>query len=125
MKNKLLVILIFLPALCLAEAGKSARTVACDEKKAHEIRIPQGKVTVVNFPVKPKEIVPGDNVFDFKHIKNDLAIKALSSRARTNAFVYLDNRRCAFTFVTVSGLGDEIVLVRDTKEDAIEVKFRD
>ena len=125
MISSLIVILFWFPYIVRAETGRPARTVVCDETRTHEIRIPQGKVTVVSFPVKPKEIVPGDNVFDFKHIKNDLAVKALTSRARTNAFVYLDNRRCAFTFTTVSGAGDEIVLVRDTKENAIEVKFRD
>lgn len=124
MKSKLCLLLALMPSFALAQT-KPARTIVCDEKKAHEIRIPQGKVTVVNFPVKPKEIVPGDKVFDFKHIKNDLAVKALTSRSRTNAFVYLDNRRCAFSFVTVSGPGDEIVLIRDSKDNEVEVKFRE
>lgn len=120
MRSSLLLLVI--PQLCLA-AG--ARTVPCDEAKTHEIRIPQGRVTVLNFPTKPKEIVPGDHIFDFKNIKNDLAIKALHSGARTNVFVYLEARRCAFTLVTTPGVGDDIVFVRDTKENLVEVKYRD
>lgn len=125
MKSKLGILILLLPTLGWAQANKGARIVPCDEKKSHEVKIPQSKVTVMNFPVKPKEIVPGDNVFDFKHIKNDLAIKALNSAARTNVFVYLENRRCAFSLITVSGSGDEIVLIRDDKENEIEVKFRE
>ncbi len=124
MKSKIYFILFISPLFTWANT-KGARTIPCDEKKSHEVRIPQSKVTVLNFPVKPKEIVPGDNVFDFKHIKNDLAIKALNSVARTNVFVYLDNRRCAFTLVTVHQSGDELVLVRDEKDNTVEVRFRE
>lgn len=124
MKNRSCLVVLLVPLLSWAQ-NKGARTIPCDEKKSHEVRIAPSKVTVMNFPVKPKEIVPGENVFDFKHIKNDLAIKALTSAARTNVFVYLDNRRCAFSLVTTYQTGDEIVLVRDDKDNEIEVKFRE
>ena len=124
MKSSVVIFMMLGPNFSFANI-KPARTIPCDEKKAHEVRIARSRVTVLNFPIKPKEVVPGENVFDFKNIKNDLAVKALTSRARTNVFVYLDSRRCAFSFVTVPTSGDEIVLVRDAHNKEVEVNYRE
>jgi hypothetical protein len=123
-KSSVIVLLMF-GSICSYATHQPARIVPCDEKKAHEVRIPRSRVTVLNFPVKPKEVVPGENVFDFKSIRNDLAVKALTSQARTNVFIYLDNRRCAFSLITVPVSGDEIVLVRDANNREVEVNFRE
>lgn len=96
----------------------------CDDTKTQRIRVAMGRLTMLSFPVKPKEILPGENSFDFKQIKNDLAIKALRSNAKTNVFVYMAERRCAFDVVTVANGGDDIIFVRDPKDKQLEVNFK-
>jgi hypothetical protein len=108
----------------LAEAA-SERTLVCNEKVPQIVRVTFGRITVINFPFKPKDVVPGQLSFDFKQIKNDLVIKAMRMQARTNLLVYLEDRRCAFDLVTVPNRGDDILIVKDPKDDQIEVKFND
>ena len=100
------------------------KTIPCDDKKTRAVKIAYGRITTINFPFKPKEVVPGKMIFDFKQIKNDLLISALHSSGRTNVVVYLENRRCAFDLTTVAGQGDDILIVKDPKDAQYEVKFR-
>ncbi len=113
---------LFLWVLTL-QAKELGKTITCDEYKPKTVRVGFGRLTVINFPVTPKEILPGEAVFDFKQIKSDLAIKALKPGAKTNIFVYMQERRCSFNLVTVQGAGDDILYVRDPKDRQIEVKF--
>lgn len=99
------------------------KTIACDDKKPRPVHVAYGRVTVINFPFKPKDVVPGEAIFDFKQIKNDLVIKALKTGGRTNVLVYLEERRCAFDLITVRGPGDDILIVRDPKESQYEVNL--
>lgn len=101
------------------------KTIPCDEKRPRLVKIAQGRLTVINFPFKPKEVVPGEVIFDFKQIKNDLVIKSLRSSGRTNMVVYLEERRCAFDLQTVSRGGDDILIVKDPKDSQMEVKFHE
>ncbi|MBK9293312.1 MAG: hypothetical protein IPM57_02540 [Oligoflexia bacterium] len=107
------------------QAKENGKVIVCDEYKAKTVRVATGRLTVINFPVTPKEIMPGEATFDFKQLKNDLAIKSLRPGAKTNIFVYMQERRCSFNLVTVSGDGDDILYVRDPKDRQIEVKFHD
>lgn len=84
--------LSFLLASRMALALPS-KIVPCDEAKPQKVRIPAGRVTVLNFPTTPKDAVPGEAGFDIKTIRQDLLIKALRPHASTNLFVYLENRR--------------------------------
>lgn len=100
------------------------KVIPCDEVRSQLVIIPYGRVTALNFPASPKEVIPGEAGFDFKTIRSDLVIKALRPGAKTNLLVYLEGRRCSFHLAT--GLnGDEIILVRDPKEKTFEVKFHD
>jgi hypothetical protein len=105
------------------QAKEIGKTITCDESKPKLVKVNFGRLTVINFPITPKEIMPGENVFDFKQIKTDLAIKALKPNARTNIFVYMHERRCSFNLITVSSGGDDILYVRDPRDQQIEVKF--
>jgi hypothetical protein len=105
--------------------GEREKTIRCDDKQTRPVRIARGRITTLNFPFKPKEVVPGAAIFDFKQIKNDLLISALRSTGRTNVVVYLENRRCAFDLITVQSLGDDILIVRDPKDSQYEVKFHE
>ncbi len=98
------------------------KIVACDEAKPKLVTIPVGRVTVLNFPTTPKEVVPGEAGFDFKTIRQDLIVKVTRLGAATNLFVYLEGRRCFFHLVSAHS-GDEILFVRDPKESLVEVKF--
>ena len=99
------------------------KSITCDDKKPKLVRVNSGRVTVLNFPFKPKEVVLGSQIFDFKQIKNDLVIMATRSQGQTNVVVYLEERRCAFNLVTVKSGGDDILIVRDPKDSQYEVRF--
>ena len=103
-----------------ADEGKS---ITCDDKKPKPVRVALGRVTVLNFPFKPKDVVPGNQAFDFKQIKNDLIIMATSASAKTNAVVYLEDRRCSFNLITVKSGGDDILSVKDPKDSQYEMRF--
>lgn len=107
-----------------ADAKVKQKIIPCDEIRSQLVIIPYGRVTVLNFPASPKEVIPGEAGFDFKTIRSDLVIKALRPGAKTNLLVYLEGRRCSFHLAS-SAVGDEIILVRDPKEKTFEVKFHD
>ena len=108
-----------------ADAKISLRTVRCDESKMIEVYIKPTFSTIINFPVKPDNVVlGGKNQFAIEYIKNDLALTALASNARTNLFVYLFGRRCGFQLVTSSVNHDNLILVRDPEETKIKVPFK-
>jgi hypothetical protein len=102
---------------------KDEKTILCSDEKVQRVRVTFGRITTLNFPVAPKEVLPGEAVFDFKQIRNDLNIKALSPRAKTNIAVYLQERRCSLDLVTVPSGGDDILFVRDPAEKQFEVRF--
>jgi hypothetical protein len=72
----------------------------------------------------PKDILPGENSFDFRQIKNDLAIKALKAGASTNVFVYMAERRCSFDIVAVPRGGDDMIFIKDPRDKQFEVNFK-
>jgi len=126
------IFLIYLGAVALlllmvdhSEAKTSLRTVKCDESKMIEVYVKPSFSTIINFPVKPDNVVlGGKNQFAIEYIKNDLALTALSSNARTNLFVYLFGRRCGFQLMTSSAIHDNLILVRDPEESKIKVPFK-
>jgi len=108
-----------------ADAKSSLRTVKCDESKMIEVYVRPSFSAIINFPVKPDNVVlGGKNQFAIEYIKNDLALTALSSNARTNLFVYLFGRRCGFQLMASSASHDNLILVRDPEETKIKVPFK-
>lgn len=103
---------------------KDEKTILCTDEKVQRVRVTFGRITTLNFPVAPKEVLPGEAVFDFKQIRNDLNIKSLGPRARTNIVVYLQERRCNLDLTTVPSGGDDILFVRDPAEKQFEVRFQ-
>lgn len=108
-----------------AALAAAEKTIPCDDKQTRSVRVAYGRITTINFPYRPKEVVPGAAIFDFKQIKNDLLVSALRPSGRTNVVVYLENRRCAFDLITVQSGGDDILVVKDPKDSQYEVKFHD
>jgi hypothetical protein len=123
------IVTLIVSALCavkISMAVEKEKTIPCDDKRPRVVRVAFGRVTVLNFPLKPKDVVPGSNAFDFKQIKNDLVIMAVRPGGHTNAVVYLEERRCAFDLITVSGgSGDDVLIVKDPKDSQYEVKFHE
>jgi hypothetical protein len=103
---------------------RDEKTLLCTDEKVQKVRITFGRITTLNFPVAPKEVLPGEAVFDFKQIRNDLNIKSLRPNARTNVAVYLQERRCSLDLITVPIGGDDILFVRDPAEKQFEVRFQ-
>lgn len=107
------------------QAKSSLRIVKCDESKMIDVFIKPNFGTIINFPVKPDNVVLGGaRQFAIEYIKNDLALTALSSNANTNLFVYLLGRRCGFHLITSSSQFDNLVQVRDPEDTKIKVPFK-
>ncbi len=108
-----------------SEAKTSLRTVKCDESKMIEVFVRPSFSTIINFPIKPDNVVlGGKNQFAIEYIKNDIALTALSSNSRTNLFVYLFGRRCGFQLMASSANHDNLILVRDPEEVKIKVPLK-
>ncbi len=118
-------LLSVLTAVEVARAFDKAKSIPCDDKRPRVVRVALGRVTILNFPFKPKDVVPGSQAFDFKQIKNDLVIMAIKAQGHTNAVVYLEDRRCMFDLVTVKNQGDDVLVVQDSKDSQYEVKFHE
>lgn len=110
-------------AASYASEKEKDKTVICDEKRPRVVRVAQGRVTILNFPFRPKEVVPGNQDFNFRQIKNDLVVKSIKTNGHTNAVIYLDERRCNFDLITVIEKGDDVLIVKDPKDSQFEVKF--
>lgn len=126
------VLLIYLGAACLlflmvndAEARSSLRAVKCDESKMIDVYIKPNFGTIINFPVKPDNVVlGGQRQFGIEYIKNDIALTALSSSSNTNLFVYLLGRRCGFHLITSNSQQDSLIQVRDPEDSKMKVPFK-
>lgn len=126
---KIFLLMVLLSTNLFALGGQKTfdheKSIPCDEKTPKVIHVMQGRVTVLNFPFKPKDVVPGSQAFDFKQIKNDLVITSVRSGGHTNAVVYLEERRCVFDLVSVKSHSDDILIVKDPKDSQYEVKFHE
>ena len=114
------VLLFLLPCVTLADA----RTIKCDESKVMPIYVRVNFATVVNFPVKPDNVLLGsNNQFGVQYIKNDIALTALGPSSNTNMYVYLFGRRCAFVLTTTPVHADSVVRIVDPDENKVRVRF--
>ena len=108
------------------QAKTSLRTVKCDESKMIEIFVRPNFGTIINFSVKPDNVVLGSQKqFGIEYIKNDIVLTALSSNSNTNLFVYLLGRRCGFHLITSSQQQDNLIQVRDSDDSKLKVPFHE
>lgn len=108
-----------------SDAKSSLRTVRCDESKMIDVFVRPNFGTIINFPVKPDNVVlGGQRQFGIEYIKNDLALTALTSNSHTNLFVYLMGRRCGFRLITSVAQQDNLVQVRDPEDVKMKVPFK-
>ncbi len=117
--------LLLLPFLCLlVAANKDAATYHLSGLDVATIYVHPGG-SVISFPTKPSKVVIGrENQFDVHYIENDVAVVALTPSANANMFVYLLGRRYAFNLLSSPGKGERIILIRDPKDDRIEVEIK-
>ena len=133
MKKFILILLIASLLICIQLAfakdslmtrkKETEKSILCDDKNPKAVRVTIGRVSVLNFPFKPKDIVKISPYFYFKQIKNDLIITAHKIGARSNVVVYLEECRCLFNLVSVQGIGDDMLIVKDAKDSQYEVRF--
>lgn len=124
--------MIYLGAACLlfvliheSEAKAPMRVVRCDESKMVDIHVRPNFGTILNFPIKPDNVVlGGQRQFAIEYIRDDLALTALNSNANTNLFVYLQGRRCGFHLIASMRAPDQLVQVRDPEESQMKVPFK-
>lgn len=114
---------LLLVFMSLSAFAAKARTVYLSETDMASIRVVPGRSTILSFPIKPNKVILGNQgMFAVEYVENDLALAALRGEARGNLFVYMEGRRFAFDLSTVSGSGDEIILVRDVVEMPVRGK---
>jgi hypothetical protein len=114
---------LLLVVVSLSAFAAKARTVYLSETDMASIRVVPGRSTILSFPIKPNKVILGNQgMFAVEYVENDLALAALRGEARGNLFVYMEGRRFAFDLSTVSGSGDEIILVRDVVEMPVRGK---
>jgi hypothetical protein len=114
---------LLLVFVSLSAFAAKARTVYLSETDMASIRVVPGRSTILSFPIKPNKVILGNHgMFAVEYVENDLALAALRGEARGNLFVYMEGRRFAFDLSTVSGSGDEIILVRDVVEMPVRGK---
>ncbi len=126
------ILIIYIGALALlliatkdSEAKSQMRIIKCEESKMSEIFVKPEFTTIINFPLKPENVVlGGKNQFTVDYIKNDIAVTSLSSVSRTNLFVYLLGRRCGFQLITSHQSFDNLILVRDPDESKMKVPIK-
>lgn len=108
-----------------AKAGTAnTRVLRCDENKMQAVFIKPNYGTVLNFPIKPDNVVlGGKNQFNVEYIKNDIALTALSSNANTNLFVYLLGRRCGFQLTVSQTKHDSLIKIQDPEESKMKLNF--
>lgn len=98
------------------------KNVYCDESKLVPINVKPTYTTIINFPIKPDNVILGSkNLFSVEYIKNDLAVNSLSYSSKTNLFVYLLGRRCGFELKSSNSDHDNLILVRDPEEVKVKV----
>lgn len=120
------VIFIFLMITFSVSAQANFRTVKCDESKVATIYVRPNYGTIINFPIKPDNVLLGSTKqFSVEYIKTDIALTALNSSANTNMFVYLFGRRCSFLLTTTTGRYDGVVRVIDPDENKMKVKINE
>ncbi len=97
--------------------------VYLDEMRVEPIYVhPDG--TVLTFPFKPDVHVGKKDVFDIIYVKNDLVVSAMAPGAKTNIFIYLLGRRYTLKLIYGGSAADEIVAIRDPKEEKLEVEIK-
>ena len=109
----LLVSLFFLKSSWAGEA----HVIYLDEKTVAQVNItPRG--TALSFPVKPENVVLGQNgSFGLEYINSDVIISPLRSNSHANLFVYLMGRRYTFDLISSESRGYTIIIVKDKREN--------
>jgi hypothetical protein len=109
------------------EDAKAAtiKRVVCEENKMVKIYVRPNTGTIINFPVKPENVVlMSKNQFGVEYIRNDIAVSALSTTSKTNLFVYMTGRRCGFQLVSSAVEQNDLVEVRDSEDSKMKVEFK-
>lgn len=107
-------------ALSRDQTRQGVKTMFLDEMQILVVRV-HGDGTVLSFPTKPEVHIGKKTEFGITDVKNDLVISARTPNSKTNLFVYLEGRRFTLKLVYGGVSGDQIVSVRDSKDQSFEV----
>jgi hypothetical protein len=100
------------------------RVIQLDDQHIETIHVHRNG-TVISFPVPPKKVILGrKKSFDLEYIENDVAIAPLTNDGTSNLFVYMLGRRFSFRLVVSQQGGDEIILVRDPRDQSFRVEVK-
>lgn len=105
------------------QKSSQIKTILCTSNK-NVVLVSTKRLTALSFLEAPKEVVQGDNSFDFKRVQNEVFIKALSASSKTNVFVFVGKKRCRFDLVSSEYGTDDLLEVREPTENLMEVQFK-
>lgn len=118
MKTKLMIILATLFATNPLFANQKVRRVSVMPDQIVTVKTSVGIATIIQVPDRPNSVVVGDqDLFKVEYLDQAITIKPLSSKAKTNLYIYTDWRR--FNVELVSGpesLSDYVVYLDVPKE---------
>ena len=111
-------------SLSVVSFAKKPRTLYLNDTKMETIFVSPNRTVILSFPTRPSKIILGQkSLFAVEYVEQDLAISPLRVPATSNLFVYLEGRRFGFNLITGNG-GDDIVVVRDSKEEKITPRVK-
>lgn len=121
MKIKLMIILATLFATNQLFAVQKVRRVSVMPDQIVTVKTSVGIATIIQVPDRPNSVVVGDqDSFKVEYLDQAITIKPLSSKAKTNLYIYTDWRR--FNVELVSGpenLSDYVVYLDIPKEKTV------
>lgn len=117
--------IMLITLISLSAEARPRHVIRCDSRVSPLVYVGVGRLTIINFPFRPKNLAIGERIFDFKQIHDDLIIRPLRSFGRTNIVVYLGERRCVFDLEIVNSRGNGVLVVKDQRDSQYEVKTDD
>lgn len=116
--------ILFCLLLSLPAFASEVKRLRLNPETVAQVKV-STKGTVLSFQTRPQKVILGrKGSFGLEYIENDIAISPLHSGSSSNLTVYLEGRRYTFKLSTIENGGDEIVLIRDSLEQALKVKVK-
>lgn len=104
-------------------ADSRVRKVYAEKDQIVNVRTAIGVATIIQVPDKPNSVIVGDmNAFKVEYLDTAITIKPLSSRAKSNLYIYTDYRRFNVQLVTGAEASADYVVYLENQKSKTPVK---
>lgn len=104
-------------------ADSRVRKVYAEKDQIVNVRTAIGVATIIQVPDKPNSVIVGDmNAFKVEYLDTAITIKPLSSRAKSNLYIYTDYRRFNVQLVTGAEASADYVVYLENQKPTTPVK---